>query len=143
MVYHLSEQRHKSGTLWKSKTFTIERGINYGKIFCCEGNTVIIGKKEKRFAYLIRDAKLCKDKVIILLDIPFNDNEINNLFAINENCEIVWQAEDLRGVFTNQTLLPYEQMVIVDNEIRVSDFYGRRYYINNDNGKIIKRDITK
>ncbi len=111
--------------------------------YCYEGDTVIIGKKRKRFTYLIRDAKLCKDKVIILLDIPFNDNEINNLFAIDENCEIVWQAEDLRGVFVNQTLLPYEQMVIVDNEVRVSDFYGRRYYINSDNGKIIKRDITK
>lgn len=111
--------------------------------FRFEGDTVIIGKKRKRFTYLIRDAKLCKDKVIILLDIPFNDNEINNLFAINENCEILWQSEDLRGVFINQTLLPYEQMVIVDNEVRVFDFYGRRYYINSDNGKIIKRDITK
>jgi hypothetical protein len=30
---------------------------------------------------------------------------------------------------------------MADNIIIVSDFYGRRYYINSNDGKIIERDV--
>ena len=111
--------------------------------FSYKGNSLKIGERSKEFTYLIRDAKLCKDKVIVLLEIPFKDDEINNLYALNEKCEIIWKVEDLKAIFKSQVLLPYEQMIIEDNIVIVSDFYGRRYYINCDDGKIIKRDITK
>ena len=115
----------------------MENGFSY------EGNLFKIGEKIKEFAYLIRDAKLCEDKIIVLLEIPFEDDEINNLYALNEKCEIIWRVEDLKDIFKNQVLLPYEQMVIEDKVAIVSDFYGRRYYINCDDGKIMKRDIAK
>ena len=106
-----------------------------------KGNILIIGEKSRQFAHLIRDVKLCEDKIIVLLEIPFSDDEINNLYAVNEKCEIVWQAEKLEKLYANQVLLPYEQMVIADNIIIVSDFYGRRYYINSNDGKIIERNV--
>lgn len=108
-----------------------------------QNNILIIGTHKVEFLRLIRDAKLIDDKIIVLLEIPADDDTINNLYAICNSGEILWQAEDLRKIFGNQLLLPYEQMVIENKEIRASDFYGRRYFIDSENGKVIKRDITK
>lgn len=102
-----------------------------------------IGSYKRQFTHLIRDAILFDNKIVVLLEIPFNDNTINNIYAVNRKCDILWQSEDISRVYKNQLLLPYEQMVVENGEIRASDFYGRRYYINGDNGKIIKRDIIK
>lgn len=108
-----------------------------------QDNILNIGIHKIEFSHIIRDVKLSGDKLIILLEIPSNDDTINNLYALNNEGVILWQAEDLKEVYNNQRLMPYEQMSIETQEIRVSDFYGRRYFINSDDGKIVKRDIMK
>lgn len=49
----------------------------------------------------------------------------------------------LTAIIPAEKLLAYEQMVIHNQEIRATDFYGRRYFISAYDGKILKRDITK
>ena len=39
--------------------------------------------------------------------------------------------------------MPYENMYLTEKELTVSDFYGRRYFIDITNGSIIKKDTTK
>lgn len=111
--------------------------------FSYKDSILTVNQYNKQFSHLIRDVQMIDDKIIVLLAIPPNDNTINNLYALNNKCEILWQAQDLKAVFNEKMLLPYEQIVIDKQEIRASDFYGRRYYVNSENGKIIKRDITK
>ncbi len=106
-------------------------------------NELIINNLKVTFDYPIRDARLLDKNIIILLSIPYNDDTIDNLFLINIQGDMVWRSQNLKELFPKEKLLPYEQMIIDDQEIRVSDFYGRRYFINPSNGKIIKRDITK
>lgn len=95
------------------------------------------------FPYPIRDVKEFGKNALVLLSIPFDDTTVDNLYLVSDYGEIVWQSQHLRDIYPTERLLPYEQMVISNQEIKVTDFYRRRYYINTVNGKIIKRDITK
>lgn len=108
-----------------------------------EKNLLIENIYAVKFDYPIRDAKLFDRNIIVLLSIPYNDDTIDNLFSVNVQGQIIWRSQQLKQVFPKEKLLPYEQMVINEQEIKVSDFYGRRYFINPSNGRIIKRDITK
>jgi len=96
------------------------------------------------FEYDIRDIILYKDNYIILLEIPFNKTDINNIYCLDSQANLVWQAEDLAIVFPElKNLLPYEQMGVKDDFIFASDFYGRNFKINADNGQVIEINIVK
>lgn len=106
-------------------------------------NILTINNIDVRFDHNIRDVKICGDLIIVLLAIPFNETELDNLYAISKHGKIVWRVQELNIVFWNQNNLPYEQMNVNENEITVTDFYARRYFINPLNGDIEKRDIVK
>ena len=48
-----------------------------------------IGSYKRQFTHLIRDAILFDNKIVVLLEIPFNDNTINNIYAVNRKCDIL------------------------------------------------------
>ncbi|MCH5258663.1 MAG: hypothetical protein J1F18_02860 [Lachnospiraceae bacterium] len=78
-----------------------------------------------------------KQKYIVLLGIPFNSEAINNIYCLDARANIVWQSEDLATRYPQlKKLLPYEQIGIKDGVIYASEFYGRNYKINIENGKI-------
>ncbi|EHI97938.1 hypothetical protein CDLVIII_1238 [Clostridium sp. DL-VIII] len=106
-------------------------------------NILTINTIDVRFDHNIRDVKICGELIIVLLAIPFNETELDNLYAISKYGKTVWRVQGLNKVFPNQNNLPYEQMNVKENEITVTDFYARRYFINPLNGNIEKRDIGK
>lgn len=113
--------------------------INY----MVKDNQLIINNHHVNFLFPIRTAQILDGNIIVLLAIPFNNDTVDNLYLIDSNGEIVWQSQKLKELYPTEKLLPYEQMVIDEQGIRVTDFYGRRYFIDLSNGKIIKRDIIK
>lgn len=95
------------------------------------------------FNYDIRTVVQYKEKYIVLLGIPFHSDEINNIYCLDAQANLVWQSEDLSQLFPKLKNLAYEQMGIKDNIIYASDFYGRNYRINADNGRIEGCNIVK
>lgn len=96
------------------------------------------------FGYDIRTVVQYKERYIVLLGIPFNREEINNIYCLDAQANLVWQSEDLSALYPElKNLLPYEQMGIKDDAIYASDFYGRNYKINVENGKIEGFNIVK
>lgn len=95
------------------------------------------------FKYDIRTVVQYKGKYIVLLGIPFSSEEINNIYCLDAQANLVWQSEDLSHLYPELKNLPYEQMGIKDDSIFASDFYGRNYKINLDNGKIEGCNIFK
>ncbi|KHD38183.1 hypothetical protein NL50_01355 [Clostridium acetobutylicum] len=106
-------------------------------------NILIINNIYVEFDYNIRDAKLLGDLIIVLLSVPFDKTEFDNLYAISKQGKLVWRVQGLNTVFPNQNNLPYEQMSVNENVITATDFYARRYFINPLNGNINKSDIVK
>ena len=96
------------------------------------------------FEFDIRAVIEYKEKYIVLLAIPFNKTEINNIYCLDAQAKLIWQAEDLSVRCPElKNILPYEQMGIKDDIIFASDFYGRNYQINVNNGKIEGVKIVK
>lgn len=106
-------------------------------------NILTVNNTEIIFDHDIRDVKIFRDLIIVLLAIPFNETELDNLYAISKQGKIAWRVQALDTVFPNQNNLPYEQIHVNKNEITATDFYARRYFINHLNGNIEKREIGK
>lgn len=100
------------------------------------GKHIKINGISRSFGYNIRTVLQYREKYIVLLAIPFDSKEINNIYCLNSCADLVWQAEDLSILYPSLINLPYEQMGIKDNSIFATDFYGRCYKINIDSGKI-------
>lgn len=113
------------------------------KEFEFKDNKLLINNKFVEFSYLIKDAQLLIDRVIVLLAIPTNNETIDNLYSVDKNGNIIWQSQSLKEIYPTEKLLPYEEIMISNNEIKAIDFYGRRYFIDSKNGKITKRDIAR
>lgn len=88
------------------------------------------------FEYDIRTVFEYNGKYIILLAIPFDSEEINNIYCLDSNANLLWQAENLSVLYPSILNLSYEYMGIKDGTIFASDFYGRSYRLNIDSGKI-------
>ena len=96
------------------------------------------------FDFDIRTVIQYKERFIVLLGIPFNKTEINNIYCLDDQARLIWQSEYLSIRYpTLKNLLHYEQMGIKDDTIFASDFYGRNYKINVDSGKIEEFDVVK
>ena len=108
----------------------------YDKELVVENNKIV-------FDYNIRYVKEVNDTLIVLLEIPNNIRYLNNVFGINKNGEIKWRIQSFRAVFPIKNQLPFENLMVNGTDIFVSDFYGRRFSINQTNGEIFSSDVVR
>ena len=102
-----------------------------------EKNHIEINNNSYDFEFDIRAVIEHKEKYVVLLAIPFNKTEINNIYCLDGQAKLIWQSEDISVRYPElKNLLPYEQMGIKDDIIFASDFYGRNYQISVNTGKI-------
>ena len=106
-------------------------------------NELNVNENYVNFPYPIRDVKVINNTLIVLLDIPQNDNTVDNLYAVNDNGAVIWHVQHLKEVYPAEKMLPYEQIIVRKQEICAIDFYGRCYFIDPNNGKILRRIIYK
>ncbi|WP_346353375.1 hypothetical protein [Azotosporobacter soli] len=108
-----------------------------------KGSTLVINSRQVKFDFNIRDTIERFDSIIVLLGIPFTADDINNIYCLNKNGEVIWQSENLNALYPELKNLPYEQMGVKDGVLHASDFYGRSYMIDVRTGKIIGCKIVK
>lgn len=108
-----------------------------------KNNELLIGNQKVVFKYNIRYVEKVNDTFVVLLEIPYNEMYLDNVFGVSKNGEIIWRIENAGKVYSTKNQLPYENLTINENEASVSDFYGRRYFFNPSSGKLISRDIVK
>ena len=110
-----------------------------------EKNILVLNGKRIKFSHNIRQFKTINDdSVAVLLAIPGNDDTLDNIYCYFSNGIIKWQVQPLKEAFPElKNVFPFEQMSIIDGKISATDFYGRKFLINTDDGKILSKEIVK
>ena len=101
-----------------------------------KNNYIEINGKRKEFKYKIGKVEQYKNTYVVLVEVPFDKDDINNIYCLDEQANIVWQVEDLDKIYSTSMNMPYEQMGIMDDCIYACDFMGWNYCINVETGKI-------
>ena len=108
--------------------------------FIVDQKTLIVGNNKIEFQNPIDNVKRCGNLYIVLVD----EVGINNVYAVNEQAQIVWQIEDAASVYSIINDVPYVGTRITEsNQIVVTNFNGVTYTVEPINGKIINRGTTK
>lgn len=112
-------------------------------MYIVDGNMLKINSNKILFQNEIREVVMYNGCFIVLLSVPYNTIDIDNIYCVDENGSLLWQVEGLSKVFPDLKALPYEQMGIKEETLFASDFYGRNYTIDLSNGKIKDCKIVK
>ena len=111
-------------------------------------NYLIINGHRVDFKYDIGKVIPYKEKYIILLEIPLSKrkNEINNIYCVDSQGNLVWQSGDIVAYdpgYGYHSACLYMGMSSSGDIIYGTDFMGRCYHINPENGKIEGYHFTK
>ena len=107
-------------------------------------NILVLNGKNIKFSHKIRQYKTIGDDVVVLLDIPSDDDTLDNIYCYGKMGIIKWQVQPIKEAFPEMKMVYcYEQMSIINDELCATDFYGRRFFIGKADGKLYKKDVVK
>ncbi|MBR1943524.1 hypothetical protein IJ843_07300 [bacterium] len=108
-------------------------------------NTLFVQGKPLNFDFEVGNALAVDDKVIFLLKIPYDNNTLKNIYCLSDSCQFIWQVQSVLEAYPDlNEELPFENMVLRENgNISASDFYGRNFDIDTNNGKILDFKIAR
>ena len=103
------------------------------------------------FDYNIKDIQYIDNIYIILLDIPNNVDEIDNVYGVNEKGEIIWRIENPEKTFpVNKTGKPeYDNIALSvyvsinfnpDMLLTATTFFATKYVVDYKTGKLLKKE---
>lgn len=110
-----------------------------------KGKELHLKNKILTFEYDVRNVGVLSDRVVVLLGIPENvDNITDNIYSFSLEGDFLWKSQNISEKYPNlENLLPYEQMSYYSGKIHASDFLGRNFAINPTDGKIVDFSISK
>lgn len=104
------------------------------------GNTKIITK------YPIKKIEKVNGKYVILLKIPHVElgmEELNNILCYSEKGEMCWQISNkLPPNITCKEQIPYVAIQVMEGKLYATDFWGRKFNVDTENGKLIDVKIV-
>lgn len=111
-----------------------------------EDNILNIGDIKIAVKYYIKKVEKIKNKFIILLKIPhveLGTDELNNVLCYDEKGEMQWRISDkLPSSIISDEQIPYVAIQIIDDKLYVTDFWGRKFSVDTQNGNLIDVKIV-
>ena len=100
-----------------------------------DNNKLIVnGEITRTFQFTIRDLIEVDEECIVLLEIPFDSLEKNNIIRLDCRGTVVWT---IANSGYSKLIYPFEQMILIDGWLYATDFYARRCKIDISSGKIV------
>lgn len=112
-----------------------------------DGNVLNIGNATIITKYPIEKVDKINDKYIVLLNITqrveLGKDELNNILCYDQNGKMCWQISDkLPSSIISKEQMPYIAIRIVDGKIYATDFWGRRFNVDVENGELLDVKIV-
>lgn len=106
-----------------------------------DGNILSIGDIKITAKYPIKQVESINGKYVVLLKIPrveLGTEELNNILCYDENGKMSWQISDkLPPNIISKEQIPYVAIQIVSGKLYATDFWGRKFNVDEENGKLI------
>ncbi|WP_294449507.1 hypothetical protein [uncultured Ruminococcus sp.] len=102
-------------------------------------NALYINDELVTFDFNIDTLIIMDTKIIVLLDIPYDSNELDNIYAVDFKGKIIWRVEKAAKKYPKLRHDPYVGISMLDEKLLARQFYGQRYIIDPDTGKLIER----
>lgn len=108
-------------------------------------NVLTLPNKTVKFPFDIDSMIVFNGVFVVLLDIPNEDNTIDNIYALNIDGKKLWKVQSVNKVYPNITKFsPYVGMSLLENgNISATNYFGMNYEISIENGKILSKRMVK
>lgn len=104
-------------------------------------STLTIGNIQIKTKYQIKKIEKINGKYIVLLKIPrvyLGDEELNNILCYDEEGRMCWRiSNQLPADIISKEQIPYVAIQIVDGKLYATDFLGRKFHVDIENGKLV------
>ncbi len=111
-----------------------------------DGNILSIEQTKIAVKYPIKKVERIGEKYIILLKIPrveLGVEELNNILCYDETGKMCWRINnELPSNIISKEQVPYVAVQIVDGKLYATDFWGRKFNVNVENGELIDVKIV-
>lgn len=110
-----------------------------------EENRLCLPSGNVSFKHNIDDILETKGKIIILVDIPNDDETVDNIFAMDINGKKLWRVQSLTNYNPDITQFsPYVGISLMENgNISATNYFGMSYEISIEDGKILGGQLSK
>jgi len=110
-----------------------------------ENKTIYFTTKPVVFNFEIGDVIETEDLIIVRLNIPAENETKRNLFALKPNAKFQWQVQSSLEAYPEISVeLPYENLKKLPNgNLSVSDFFGRTFEVDINNGKLLNFHVSR
>ena len=112
-----------------------------------EDNILNIGDTKIIVKYPIKQVESISGKYVILLKIPrveLGTEELNNILCYDENGEMCWRISDkLPSNIVSKEQIPYVAIQIMNGKLYATDFWGRKFNVDVENGNLMDVKIVR
>lgn len=112
-----------------------------------DGNILNIGGTKITVKYPIKQVESISGKYVVLLKIPrveLGAEELNNILCYNENGEMCWRISDkLPPNIVSKEQIPYVAIQIMNGKLYATDFWGRKFNVDVENGNLMDVKIVR
>ncbi len=110
------------------------------KIFI-DDNILSINNTEITLKYSIKKIEKVRDKYIVLLKIPhveLGSEELNNILCYDKTGMMCWQiSNELPSDIACTEQIPYVAIQVIEEKLYATDFWGRKFNVDIESGKLI------
>lgn len=112
-----------------------------------EGNNLSVGNTKITAKYPIKKVERINEKYIVLLKIPrveLGVEELNNILCYDKNGKMCWRiSSELPSNIVSKEQIPYVAIQILNGKLYATDFWGRKFNVDVENGKLIDVKIVR
>ncbi len=112
-----------------------------------DGNILSIGHTKITAKYPIKQVESISEKYVVLLKIPrveLGTEELNNVLCYDENGKMCWRISDeLPSNIVSKEQIPYVAIQTMNGKLYATDFWGRKFNVDAENGKLIDVKIVR
>lgn len=109
-------------------------------------NILNIGHTKIIVKYPVKKIEKINEKYIVLLKIPrveLGVEELNNVLCYDEKGKICWRiSNELPSNIVSKEQIPYVAIQVIDGKLYATDFWGRKFNVDIENGKLIDVKIV-